>query len=312
MAELFLGVDGGQSRTKAVVGDGDGRFVGRGVAGPCNHVGAAEGRAKLTGALTEAVNQALDGLGLTIASAQFAAACFGMSGGPADKERIISELIRAERLDVTTDAAIALLGGTAGDPGVVVIAGTGSMAYGRNAEERVARAGGWGYVFGDEGGAFDIVRQALRAALRHEEGWGEATALTALLLAESGATDVNDLLHCFYTDAYPRPKVAEYSRLVDRAAADGDGVALGILWKAGEDLAGYGLAVRGHLFAAAEVVPVVRVGGVFQSGVVRDRFDRCLRGNGGCEPREPKFDPAAGALIGAYRLAGMAVVPGEG
>lgn len=309
MAELYLGVDGGQSQTKAVVGDAEGRIVGRGVAGPCNHVGAAEGRAKLTGAISEAVNRALEGLDLTIADARFAAACLGMSGGPADKVRIIAELVQAERLDVTTDAAIALLGGTAGHPGVVVIAGTGSMAYGRNVEGRTARAGGWGYVFGDEGGAFDIVRQALRAALRHEEGWGPATGLTGLLLAESGAADVNDLLHRFYTDAFPRPKVAGYSRLVGRAAADGDQAAGEILRKAGEDLAGYGLAVRGNLFSADDVVQVVRVGGVFQSGFVRDRFDSCLREQGRNEPREPRFDPAVGALIGAYRLAGRAVVP---
>lgn len=312
MAECYLGVDGGQSRTKAVVGDAEGRIVGRGGAGPCNHVGAAEGRAKLTGALTEAVDQALEPLGVNLATARFAAACFGMSGGPADKRRIIGELVRAERIDVTTDAAIALLGGAAGAPGVVVIAGTGSMAYGRNSDGRVARAGGWGYVFGDEGGAFDIVRQALRAALRHEEGWGPATALTELLLAESGAADVNDLLHRFYTDAFPRPKVAAYSGLVDRAAAEGDPAALDVLRKAGEELAGYGLAVRGNLFLAHEEALVVRVGGVFESGFVRDRFDGCLRRHGGCEPCEPKFDPAAGALIGAYRLAGMAIIPDEG
>jgi N-acetylglucosamine kinase-like BadF-type ATPase len=309
MAELYLGVDGGQSRTKAVVGDAEGRILGRGVAGPCNHVGAAEGRAKLTAALTEAVNQALGGLGLTVAGARFEAACFGMSGGPADKARIIAELVRAERIDVTTDAAIALLGGAAGEPGLVVIAGTGSMAYGRNAEGRAARAGGWGYVFGDEGGAFDIVRQALRAALRHEEGWGEATALTALLLAESGAADVNDLLHRFYTEAYPRPKVAGYSRVVDRAAGEGDIAALEILRKAGEKLARYGLAVRRNLFSVDRVVPVVRVGGVFESGFVRDSFVGCLSESGGCEPCAPMFDPEVGALIGAYRLAGLEVVP---
>ena len=311
MAELYLGVDGGQSRTKAVVGDGEGRVVGRGVAGPCNHVGAAEGRAKLTGALTEAVSQALEPLGGNLATARFAAACFGMSGGPADKARSIAEMVHAERIDVTTDAAIALLGGAAGEPGVVVISGTGSMAYGRNAEGRTARAGGWGYVFGDEGGAFDIVRQALRAALRHEEGWGEATVLTELLLAESGSPDVNDLLHRFYTDAFPRPKVAAYSRLVDRAAADGDRAALEILRRAGRDLAGYALAVRDNLFLADEVVPVVRVGGVFQSARVRDSFEGCLKTHGGAEPREPRFDPAIGALIGAYQLAGKEIVPGE-
>src|SRR5258706_176871 len=79
---------------------------------------------------------------------------------------------------------------------------------------RAARAGGWGYIFGDEGGGFDITRQALRAALRFEEGWGPATALRVMLLQATGARDANDALHRFYTQEYPRPRIASFSRLV--------------------------------------------------------------------------------------------------
>ena len=88
-----------------------------------------------------------------------------MSGGPDDKAGLLAELIGAERLVVTHDARIAWAGATEGEPGLVVIAGTGSIAYGENAQGESARAGGWGYIYGDEGGGFDIARQALRATL---------------------------------------------------------------------------------------------------------------------------------------------------
>ena len=157
-----------------------------------------------------------------ITEVRFAAACLGLSGGPHDKEALVREMIAAEHYRITNDAVIALLGATAGEPGVIAIAGTGSIAYGRNAEGRTARAGGWGYVFGDEGGAFDLVRQAVRASLRKEEGWGHATALREALLEATGASDMNDLLHRFYTPAYPRARIASYAVLVDEAARNGD------------------------------------------------------------------------------------------
>ena len=92
-----------------------------------------------------------------------------------DKEAFVKELIASDKYKLTHDAEIALIGATAGQPGIIVIAGTGSIAFGRNAQMQTARAGGWGYIFGDEGGGFDIAKNALRRALQFEEGWGPAT-----------------------------------------------------------------------------------------------------------------------------------------
>jgi N-acetylglucosamine kinase-like BadF-type ATPase len=289
-----------------VIGDSRGAIVGRGKAGPCNHVRAGEGREKLRRAVTRAVSEALASLGRHFDNTRFAAACFGMSGGPEDKRELLAEVISCDRLEVTTDAAIALWGGTGGQPGVVMIAGTGSMAFGRNAAGRTMRAGGWGYLFGDEGGAFDVVRNALRAALREEEGWGPATGLRKALLEAGGAADVNDLLHRFYTDEFPRQRVAGLARLVDEVAAAGDTVAQRVLLEAGRNLAAYATAVRDGLFAATEVVPVVQVGGVFHSRFVGDGFREGLA-RGANEIILPRFDPAVGALLAAYAQAGVEV-----
>ncbi len=304
MSGWFLGVDGGQSSTTALVGDEAGRVLGAGTAGPCNHVRASEGREKLSRAVSGSVLEACRRAGLP-ERVHFRAACFGMSGGPADKRAILSEILPADELVVTDDAVIALTGATGGEAGVVTIAGTGSIAFGRNAAGRAARAGGWGYIFGDEGSGFDIVRQALRAALRYEEGWGPETALLFMLLEATGAADAGDVLHRFYTTEWPRPRIATLSPLVDEAARNGDAVALDVLRAAAQQLAALAASVRGQLFGAGEAVTIAYVGGVFRSQFVLERFRALIELEEGSRCQAPKYGPAAGALLEAYRAAGL-------
>lgn len=305
MSALFLGVDGGQSRTTTLIADATGRVLGKGVAGPCNHVGGPEGREKFLRAIEDSLTAACHAAGLKREGARFLAACLGFSGGPADKEAILARILAAERMVVTTDAVIALSGALAGAPGIITIAGTGSIAYGRNGEGQTARAGGWGYIFGDEGGGFDLTRQALRAALRMEEGWGPPTALRALLLEAAGASNANTLLHAFYTRDYPRPRIASFSKLVDQAAIAGDAVAREILGQAAQHLASYTAAVRRQLFAPSSAVTVAYIGGVFRSALLLERFRLLAELEPGVQVRPPQYGPAAGALIEALKAAGI-------
>ncbi|MEN6535830.1 MAG: BadF/BadG/BcrA/BcrD ATPase family protein [Bryobacteraceae bacterium] len=305
MASYYLGVDGGQSSTTAMLGDESGRVLGFGRGGPCNHVKASEGREKFTRAIRECVGLACAQAELDPAKVRFASACLGFSGGPADKRAILDEILPADRTIVTTDALIALTGATAGEPGIITIAGTGSITFGRNAAGKTARAGGWGYVFGDEGAAFDLTRQALRAALRFEEGWGPKTALHGLLLEATGASDANDLLHRFYTTDFPRPKIATYARLVDQAAIDGDAVARGLLENSAQQLASFASAVRKQLFEKGEPARVAYIGGVYRSKILLDRFKMLIESERGNQCGPPVLGPAAGALIDAYRAAGL-------
>ncbi len=279
--------------------------MGRG--GPCNHVRAAEGRRKFISAITGCVGAACEQAGVDPALVRFDAACLGFSGGPADKQAILEETLRTSRLIVSDDALIALVGATAGAPGIITIAGTGSIAFGRNAEGRTARAGGWGYLFGDEGGGFDLTRQALRAALRHEEGWGPATLLGARLMEASGAANANELLHWFYTAEFPRPRIASFSKIVDAAAGEGDEIARNILVEAAHQLAGYTAAVREQLFRPGEAARIACIGGVFKSGVLRERYRTLVELTEGNLVAPPEYGPAAGALLEAYRAAGFTV-----
>lgn len=305
MARLYLGVDGGQSSTTALIGDDSGRVLGTGSAGPCNHVGAAEGPAKLRRTIMECLGLACAQAGLGVDRIEFDAACFGMSGGPADKERLISELVRAKRLVVTDDAEIALSGAFAGGPGVVTIAGTGSISLGRDELGRRARAGGWGYIFGDEGGAFDIVRQALRAVLRFEEGWGENSDLKHSLLQAVGAANANAALHAFYTADWPRSRVAALAPLVENAATNGDAVAGQILEGAGQNLAKFALSAMKQLWLPGTEARFSYIGGVFRSSRVLASFRAAIMSQSGGGVLAPRFGAAEGALLEAYRGSGI-------
>jgi len=303
----FLGVDGGQSDTTAFIADETGRFLGKGVAGPCNHIESEGGRSRFISAIEGSVKEACSAAGLDFATVGFEAACLGFSGGPDDKKAILEEMLRVKKLVVTTDALIALIGATGGAPGMVTIAGTGSIAFGRNEQGKTVRAGGWGYVFGDEGSAFDIARQALRAALRFEEGWGPPTKLHPALLGITAAATANDLLHLFYTREYPRKRVAEYAVLVDQVAREGDVVARELIQNAAQQLATLTGAVRTQIFTPGEAAVASYIGGVFQSEILLERYRTLVEFEDGNRVTEPIYGPATGAIIEAFRASGVQV-----
>jgi N-acetylglucosamine kinase-like BadF-type ATPase len=236
---------------------------------------------------------------------RFKAACLGLSGGPDDKSALLHELIESDHLLIAHDAAIALAGATGGQPGVIVIAGTGSMAYGQNTKGETARAGGWGYIFGDEGGAFDIARQALRAVLREHEGWGGRTALTPALVDAVGASDANEMLHLLYTDEWPRSRVADLARTVDHIAEEGDPTAIGLMQQAAQQLALLVASVRRQLWSDGDSVPVSWTGGAFQSTTLLDRFRLLIELQDAAVCQAPRHGPAAGALLLAWKAAGL-------
>ena len=307
---MFLGVDGGQSSTIAVIGDETGKIRGWATSGPCNHAAGEAGRRKFVLVLRECVGQAAARAGLDAANLHFRGACLGMSGGPDDKAGLLGEIFTADHQIVTQDGRIALAGALSGQPGIIAIAGTGSFVYGENAAGEPARAGGWGYIFGDEGGAFNIVRQSLRAALREQEGWGPRTALTPALVEGAEARDPNHALHLFYTPDWPRSRVARLAKLVSRIAEEGDPIALGILQGEAQQLATYVAAVRRRLWSDHESAQVSWAGGVFASPVLLDRFHTLIELDGMTRCHAPAHNPAAGALIVALRACGISAEPG--
>src|SRR6185436_5141526 len=169
------------------------------------------------------------------------AICLGIAGvdRPRDAHSIKEIMRRIGQKTptvVVNDALIALVAGAGDQPGVVVVAGTGSIAYGHDAEGRAARAGGWGYLLGDEGGGFWIGRAALSAVVRQFDHRGPVTLLTDLVLAQMGLTTPAQVIQAVYDRGLPRHVIAGIADVVEHATRAGDAVAGDILGRAATEL----------------------------------------------------------------------------
>jgi N-acetylglucosamine kinase-like BadF-type ATPase len=165
---------------------------------------------------------------------------------------------------VVNDALVALVAGAGDGEGVVVVAGTGSIAYGRDASGRAARAGGWGYLLGDEGGGFWIGRAALAAVVRQFDGRGPVTLLTPMILDHLGLSTPSELIQEIYYRDVPHPTIAGIAGVVQRAMDERDAIAAEILARAGAELASAAGSVITRLEIRGDAFPTVLAGGIFR------------------------------------------------
>jgi N-acetylglucosamine kinase-like BadF-type ATPase len=257
-----LGIDAGGSKTVCYLADSRGRIVGEGRGGGANlH---AHGELEVEKVLHGVIEQAL-GEHSTVP----AAVCVGIAGvDREDDDRIVRAMMRRlgfrTRTLVVNDALIALVASVGDHPGVVIIAGTGSIAYGVNPDGQAARAGGWGYVLGDEGSGFWIGRKALMAVVREADGRGPRTGLTPLVLDHFGIAAVSGLVREVYEPGRHRQAVAALGPVVERARADGDVVAAEILRHASEELARAAASVIAQLQMRGDAFRVVLSGSIFR------------------------------------------------
>jgi glucosamine kinase len=304
--DYFIGVDGGASKTAAIVIDGEGHTVGRGVAGASNHLRV--GIEEATRNIERAVNSALVEAGIAIRNVEYAYCGIAGSDHPVHRQRVIDSLqvfFPRGNFIVDTDARIALTGAVGFGAGVVVIAGTGSVAFGRNGAGDEARAGGWGPTLGDEGSGYWIAREGLSAIVRAHDGRGLSTSMIELLCNEYGMCDANDLPQFVYAATTHADDIARYGKLVVEAAGNGDAVANEILSRAGSELAECALAVARKLHITDQTFPVAYVGGAFKSGelLLNPMRLRVQRDAPDAHLREPERSPVEGAAMMAVRAA---------
>ena len=226
--------------------------------------------------------------------------CVGIAGADRPGQ---SELVRAmlRRLGLRTgvrvvnDAHVALVAGAPAGLGIVVVAGTGSIAYGVDASGNSARSGGWGYLLGDEGSAFWLGHAALRAGIRAADGRGPETSLYGRIGDRLGLRGAAELVAWFYDQELSRHRVAELASLVEEAAGDGGETAVALLDQAAYHLARAAGAVEKQLRFDADY-PLVLAGGVFKAcPSVADRFVESFE-NEGAMVSVLEGDPAAGAV----------------
>jgi N-acetylglucosamine kinase len=302
----FLGVDGGASKTAALVTDEQGNERGRGLAGGSNYLRL--GIETATRNIERAVNMALVESGLAIREVEYAYCGIAGSDHPDHHERVVESLrtfFPRGNFIVDTDARVALTGAIGFGSGVVIIAGTGSVAFGRNDAGDECRAGGWGPTLGDEGSGYGIARDGLVAVLRAHDGRGEQTTMTDLLCRDNGMCDPADLPKFVYAATTHADDIARYGKLVMEAAAGGDAVAIEILDRAGHELAECVLAVVRRLNITNEKFPVAHVGGAFHAGepLIAPLRAEILREAPHAELIKPLHTPVEGAAMMAIRTA---------
>lgn len=304
--KYFLGVDGGASKTAAVVTDENSVPLGRGLAGGSNHLRV--GIETATRNIERAVNIALVEAGIAIREIEYAYCGIAGSDHIEHHERVVEALrvfFPRGNFVVDNDARIALTGAVGFGSGVVVIAGTGSVAFGRNENGGEARAGGWGPKIGDEGSGYAIARDGLTAIVRAYDGRGPATKMTDLLCFEYAMCDPADLPRFVYATTTGDDVIARYGQLVMEAAERGDDVARGIIEHAGIELAACVLAVARRLQLTGDAFPVAYVGGAFHAGpILLDPMKREIAREA---PRAtvaaPLNTPVEGAAMMAIRAA---------
>jgi N-acetylglucosamine kinase-like BadF-type ATPase len=298
---FYLGIDGGGTKTRCALGD-ETKTLATAVSGGSNviRVGEALAREALHSSIIEACNTA------KIGPDKLRSICVGAAGAArpevASKVQSILAEITPASIQVVGDMVIALEAAFGNGPGVVAIAGTGSIVYGRDATGRTARAGGWGYAISDEGSGHWIGQHAVSAILRARDA-GHNTSLSDMVLEAWGLPDLGALVEA--ANSQPPPDFPRLFPIVLKAATERDAVARALLADAGSQLAVLTAKVVSRLLPKPPHAPVAMTGSVFrQSSEVRQVFYNCLHARfPGLEVRSELVEPVDGALALARKNA---------
>lgn len=298
-----LGIDAGGTKTVCQLADETGVVLAE-VRGPGANLQAA-GELQVEKVLHDLMEEAIGDRGIMPA-----AICLGIAGvDRQDDAALVRGLMKRigykARVIVVNDALVALEAGCPNEPGVVIISGTGSIAYGRNAAGEAARAGGWGYVLGDEGSGYWIGRAALRAVLREADRRGTKTALTPLLLRHFGVSQAQNLIHEVYHSNLKPAAIGSLAQCVQEAFRDGDQAAIGILRGAADELEASGLSVARRLGLIGEPFTFLLAGGIFKAVPwLEEELERRLPvAAPRSRARRLEREPAAGAVALALQEA---------
>jgi N-acetylglucosamine kinase-like BadF-type ATPase len=301
MSAYLLGVDGGGSKTRAVLADQDGVILAGAEGGPSNYHALG---------LPVALKNLEETIQAVLPSGQAPQAfVMGLAGFYSEAYTAFNQWA-AERypqtaVQVVNDGALVLAASSGTGPGLAVISGTGSIVLGQDGAGNLVRVGGWGYLMGDEGSAYWIGRQALQAVMAAFDGRGPRTLLSESLLVYFDTPSPDLLVNAVYRPAVGRPEIARLATLVDQAAQHGDAVSLAILERAGLELAQAAQAAAGSLKPAGALACGLAGGALVHSVLLRDQFARQAAALGlRLEPVQVVEEPALGAIVLAKVLLG--------
>jgi N-acetylglucosamine kinase-like BadF-type ATPase len=312
--DIWLGIDGGGTGTRAILVESSGRVIGQGEASSSNYhnVGLELAIANIVTATRAAWTDA--GMAFREVSGAFLG-CAGVKADvDIDRMRAAAEHARLAptgRIVVANDLHNALAGGLNGAPGIALIAGTGTNCLGRDVNGQTYMCGGWGWLIDDEGGGFGLVIAAMKAVARAADGRGETTALTEPLLEFLGITEPNEILARLYVDKWTPGELAAFApRIMQLASNNGDAVAIAILEAGASALADLVATTASHL-NFADGADVVVLGGCARSAFpYQPLVETAIRArNPFLRIVEPQFSPTHGAALNALRTGAIAPLP---
>ncbi|MDB6085760.1 MAG: N-acetylglucosamine kinase [Gammaproteobacteria bacterium] len=311
---IFLGVDGGGTKTDFLLIDESGRVLASHRGQSAYHL--ETGVDALQAMLVAGIQVTLAQAGMPADQVEFA--FIGLPAHGEDSallsrlDRIAVDVLPAERHRCGNDMVCGWAGALGGRDGISIVAGTGSIAYGEF-EGRCARGGGWGELFSDEGSAFWIAREALALFSRMSDGRSPKTALYPLIRERFQLNADLDVCAAVYgPPPLARSELAALAPLVARAAREGDAAAHGLFERASQELAAIVHAVRDQLAVPSPTaLPVSYSGGMFRlDGLLKPLLEAALSaGDRRYEFVVPRLPPAAGAALYAAKLAGAALTP---
>lgn len=295
------GVDAGGTATKCLLLNTEGQIIAEQKGPPGNYQAGAEAAAEaikttLQEAMAKAGLDRIAALGIGIAGA-------GRRPDQAKMEESLGRLAGVDRYALTDDGEIAVLGAHGGQPGIVLIAGTGSIAYGLRRDGQKVRSGGWGALLGDEGSGYWIGLQAVRRVIRAAEGRAEQTALAQTVREELGITSLEALPALVCQNTLGRKEIAALVPAVLATARHGDPAATEIINAALEELVLLVQAVAKRM--DFPVTKVAVTGGIFSDPDFSTAFKRRLAASCGLETIEPSFSPVVGGVIYGAQKAGL-------
>jgi N-acetylglucosamine kinase-like BadF-type ATPase len=297
---VLLGVDSGGSHTAVVVGDRKGRVLARAEGpGSAMRPGGAERSAAV---ILEVARRAATQASISLPAAVAVVGAAGAGRAP-EQEALVAALVAAgvaERADVRGDIEIALAAAFGDAPGILVNAGTGSIAYARTLDGKLHRAGGHGWQLGDEGGGYWLGRRALSAAARARDGLEESSTLLERLLVALGLQTFDDLIR--WTATATPAQVAALAPHVLNAAREGEMVAQRIVVEAAAELSQLVLVLSRH-FPGTEVIKIATTGGLLRS---TSPLLAALRAKLATDVPRARFADVSGSVdtpVGALRLA---------
>lgn len=309
MTRLFLGVDGGGTKTETAICDEHGQILGIGHAGASgiDSVGAEAARVSIGAAVADARAQA------NLPAAPFAGAFFGMAGVVSEADRdivrgIARQLDLGDAIGVDHDIRISLAGGLSGRLGIALIAGTGSSCFGQNERGERWQAGGWGHLISDEGSSYWFGWNAIRLAIGAYDGRWQSSLLEPVR-QRLGLAEMPDIHNRLYTQGIAKAEIAAFAPLVFDAAAAGDAMAQQLIDHGTRDLAQMVRAVAHHLGWAERPCEVTLTGGLWRAGAaVIDPFRGWLADLlPAARITLPELAPVLGACVLALQGGGVLV-----